>query len=149
MPVPPAAFAALRGDKRLVRGHIRHHDAAFTLADNRAARHTNHKVLPFFAVATRAAAVLPVFGFVFAFIAEIRKGRKIVVHLKHNVAAAPAVAAVRSAGRDIFFTVERNRAVAAVARFDLNFCNIYKHSLSLLNENLYTIIYLQTECILL
>ena len=149
MPVAPAAFAAFCGDKRLVRGHIRHHNTAFTLADNRAARHTNHKVLPFFAVAARTAAVLPVFGFVFAFIAEIRKGRKIVVHLKHDVAAAPTVAAVRSAGRDIFFTVERNRAVAAVARFNLNFCNIYKHSLSLLNENLYTIIYLQTECILL
>ena len=149
MPVPPAAFAALRGDKRLVRGHIRHHNTAFTFADNRAARHANYKVLPFFAVAARAAAVLPVFGFVFAFIAKIRQGRKIVVYLKHNIAAAPAVAAVRSAGRDIFFAVKRNRAVAAVARFDLNFCNIYKHSLSLLNENLYTIIYLQTECILL
>ena len=44
-----------------------------------------------------------------------------------TVAALAAVAAVRTAGSNIFFTVKRNCARAAVAGFDLNFCYIYKH----------------------
>jgi len=43
------------------------------------------------------------------------------------VAAASAVAAVRPARGHILFPVERHRAVAAVARFDVYFCGINEH----------------------
>ena len=66
--------------------------------------------------------------FVLALIAKVGQRGQIVVHLKHDVAAATAVAAVRSAGRNIFFTMKRDRAVAAVAGFDLDFCDIDKQN---------------------
>ena len=45
-----------------------------------------------------------------------------------------AVAAVRAARRDVFLAVKRDRAVAAVAGLDVNFCFIDKHGVPLLSS---------------
>ena len=79
--------------------------------------------LPLFAIAAATAAIFPALGGIFALIAEIRQGGEVVVHLKDNIAAPSAVAAVRPAGGHIFFPMERNGSIAAFARFDADFCN--------------------------
>ena len=53
------------------------------------------------------------------------------VNLKNNISAAPAIAAGRSALRDILLTMERNTAVAAVAGFNVDLYFIYKHEILL------------------
>ena len=126
--VAPAALAALCHHHGLVGRDVGNDKAAFGLFHQRAARHADDKVLRVFSVAARAAAVFAARRRILALIAEIHQGGKVWVGHKHNVAAAPAVAAVRPAGRHIFFPVERNGAVAALARLQEYFCGVDKHS---------------------
>jgi hypothetical protein len=60
-------------------------------------------------------------------VAVIGEGGNAVIGLKKDTAAAATVAAVWAAGSNILFPAERNRAVAAVTRFNMDFCLIYKH----------------------
>ena len=128
-PLPP--FATTTG---LVGRDVGNDKAAFGLFHQRAARHADDKVLRVFSVAARAAAVFAARRRILALIAEIHQGGKVWVGHKHNVAAAPAVAAVRPAGRHIFFPVERNGAVAALARLQEYFCGVDKHSFLLFSR---------------
>ena len=127
MPVAPAALAAFGGHKALCFAHIRHNGAAVCFFDYCAAGNFDFKVGSVFAVLFVSLSGQAVLCCIFSFVSEIRKRCKIVVNDENNVAALAAVAAVRAAGGNIFFTVKRNCARAAVAGFDLNFCYIYKH----------------------
>ena len=48
------------------------------------------------------------------------------IRLKNDISAPAAVAAIRAAGRHVFFPAEGNRAVPAVACFNSNFRNVYE-----------------------
>lgn len=133
MGVAPAASAALCGDKRLVRRHVRHQSARFVVKNERPLGHGDNQILARFSEAALRAARLSRRGGVFAFIAEIRQRVQPRVHLEHDVAAAPAVAAVGAARRDIFLAVKRHGAVAAVPRFHGDHCLVDKHTLHFLS----------------
>ena len=60
---------------------------------------------------------MPAFGFEMLAVTEINQCIQVGNGFKNNVAAASAVAAVRAAEFDIFFTPERTAAAAAVAGF--------------------------------
>ena len=128
MLVAPAALAALGADEGLVRGEVRHHRAAFGLFDDGAPGHADHQILALFAGLAAAGSVRAVFGGVFALVAEVGQGGQVVVRNEDDIAALAAVAAVRPAGGDVFFAVERHGPVAAVARFDFDIGRIYKHN---------------------
>ena len=128
MGISPTSSAALCGYKGFVIGHIGHYLSALHLAYYRSARNEYDKVFALFAVSSAARTGLTVGGFIFALIAKIRQCCKIVVNLKNNVSALAAVAAIRPSGGNIFFSVKRDCAVAAVARFNFNFRYIYKHN---------------------
>lgn len=59
---------------------------------------------------------------------EIEQGVEAFDGLKVDVAAPSAVAAVRAALGDVFLAAEADAAVAAVARLDVNFRLVNKHS---------------------
>jgi hypothetical protein len=48
-------------------------------------------------------------------------------HFEDHVAAAPAVAPVGSAARDVFLAAEVDHAIPALAGFNFDFCLIYEH----------------------
>jgi hypothetical protein len=76
----------------------------------------------------RAFAVVTALGFVFRVVAQVKQGVEGFVGFNPHVAAAPAVAAGRSAARHKLFAPESRDAVAAAAAAYLNFCAIYKQS---------------------
>ena len=115
MGVAPAAAAALCGNERGLFGHIRHNGVRLRLADYRSARNLDDKILAVFAAPTSAVAAFSVGSGVFSLVAEVREGREIIVNLEYDISALAAVAAVGTAGRDIFLAVESHRAVAAVS----------------------------------
>ena len=127
MGVAPAATAALGNYHRLRTGNIRHHEAGARLLHQGAPGHPDDEVRRVFAGAAGGAAVLADFGHVFALVAEIHQGGKVVIGHKDHVAAPAAVAAVGAAGRHKFFAVETHRAVAALAGLDGDLGHIYKH----------------------
>ena len=122
-----SSVAALCDDLWLVCGHIRHNSACFCITHYSSARNFYNKRRSALARAIARTAVLALLCGILSLIAEIYKGRKIVVHLKDNVSASAAVAAVRTARSHIFFTVKGNSSVTAIACFDLNFRLIDKH----------------------
>ena len=71
-----------------------------------------------------AGTVAAVFGDEFAVVAIIKQGGGAGVYLKHDVTAVPAVPAVGAPFCHIFLAVKRHGAVAAVPRFDIDFCMI-------------------------
>ena len=109
-------FVAARGHERLARGHVVHDRAAVRVAQQGAARHADVQALAHAAGAALALTVGAVGGHVFALVAKIHERGHVVIHFKDDVAAAPAVTAVRPAGSHVFLAVEGHRAVAAVAR---------------------------------
>ena len=105
-------------------------------ADQRAPRHTDDNILPVSAGAALGSAHLAGLGLILASETEIEQRGHMDVDGKNDVAALPAVAAVRSAGRDIFFPVKGHAAVAAAARFDQNVYDIDKHQVTSLHKML-------------
>ncbi len=136
MHVAPAAAAAARHNNRRVARNIGNHQTAFRIADYRPARYADHKIGRVFAAAPSAAPVLAVLRRVLAPITKIHQRGKIGIGSEYNIAAAAAVSAVRPARCDIFFPMERHRAVAAVARRDMNGCGINKHAYLLCQSRL-------------
>ena len=92
-------------------------------------------IVPVFAAAVFLAAFLPVSGFIFSDMAKIGQGIQAVVHHEDHIAAVPAVTAVGSACRHIFFTPERNVPVAALPASYINFRSVCKHSILLFIES--------------
>ncbi len=128
MRIAPAALAAFCHYMRLLIGNIGKDSAGAFLLDDSAEGHADDKILGIFTVAPAASAVFAALRGVFSLVTEIRKSREVGIRDKHNVAALSPIAAVGTACRDIFFTVKRHRAVAAVARFDAYISFIYKHT---------------------
>ena len=63
----------------------------------------------------------------FALVAESKQSIAAGVNAENNVSAPSAVAAVRSAVRDVFFTSEGDGSVTAVSRLDVYFYSVNKH----------------------
>ena len=116
--IAPAAPAALAEDIGLAAAHVLNDLIGFSVPHQRAPGDADHQVGAVLARLAAALTVHAVFCHVFALVAEVHQGGHVVVHLQDNGAALAAVAAVRAAGRHIFFAVERHCAVAAVARPD-------------------------------
>ena len=99
-------------------GQIRDHKAALGVLDDSAQRHLDDEILGIFAVAEACPALAALIGGVFALVAEIHQGGEVVVHDEDDITAAAAIAAVRAARGHEFFTMEADRAVAALARME-------------------------------
>ena len=128
MHVALASASALQNDNAAVlMGHVRDDFAGFSLTDNGALGNLYHKVLAVSAVTAVVSAGFSVLCTILADEAEIIERVQTVIHLKDQIAAATAVAAVRTAGRNEFFAPEADMAVTAVAGTDIDFCRISKH----------------------
>ena len=95
-----------------------HDRAGLGIAHYRAAGDLDIQRLSVLAVAALALTVHTVAGSVLALISEVHQRGHIIVNNKNNVAAAPAVASVGTAGRNILLAVKRYCAVPALAGVD-------------------------------
>ena len=77
--------------------------------------------------AVRAFAVPAAVGFEFAIVAVTQKSVVVGIRFKVNAAAMAAVAARRSAARDVLLPAKGYAAIAAVAGLDRYFCFVSKH----------------------
>ena len=102
-----------------------HQAAGFRIPDQGASRNPNLQIGSVLSRAAFALTVRSVGGSVFSLIAEVHQGRHVIIRNKDNASAAAAVSAVRSASRDIFFSVERDRTVSALSgvQMDSRFVN--------------------------
>ncbi len=126
MLVAPAALAAASRNKVLAVRHVVHYAAGLGIAHEGAARNADIQTV---AVLTRAALALTVravSGNVLALVSEVHQRGHVIVNDENDIAAAAAVAAVGTAGRNILFAMERDRAVAAVAGLYRYSCFINK-----------------------
>ena len=117
-----AAAALCDGDRGVV-GQVRNDKAALGILDDGAQRHLDDKVLRVFAVAQAGAALAALRGHILALIAEVHQGGQVIVHHKDDIAAAAAVAAVRTALRNELLAAEASGTIAAFAalNFDIGF----------------------------
>ena len=127
MAIAPAAAAAARRHKRLIAGHIRHQAAGLIIVQQGAARHPYNAILSGAAGTALGAAIAAGGCHIFALVAEIRQRVHPVIRHKHHTAATAAIAAVRATGRHIFFPMEGDCTIAAVAGLDLDDRFIHKH----------------------
>jgi hypothetical protein len=127
MRIAPAAFAAVSDYYRLVAAYVGDNTPAAAVADDSPLRHFYSNIFGVFPRAIAAAAVFTVLRKIFPFITKILKRREISVGDKDNIAALPAVTAVRTTGVNIFLTVKTHRTDSAAARFYGNAGFIYKY----------------------
>ena len=113
--VAPAAPAALAQNVGLLVAHVLDDLVGLGVPDQSTPGNADDHIRAVLAGFSGTLTVHAVGGHVLTFIAEVHQGGQIVVHLQDDGAALAAVAAVRAAGRHIFFTVERYHAIAAVA----------------------------------
>ena len=111
-----SALSPLGDNNRLVSRNIRYYSACFGIFYDGSSGYVYYHVGSRLAAAPLSPAVLTVFGVVLSFVAEIDQRGKVVVGAKQYRAAPSSVAAVRTARRDVFFTVEAYRTIAAVSR---------------------------------
>ena len=104
--------------------------AGVAVPDQRPQRDLDDGIRAVLAEAALGAAGLAVLGGIFPLIAKVQQRGHVGVGDKDDIAAPAAVAAVRPAGRHIFFPVEADVAIAAAARPDPDLRNIYKHIFS-------------------
>jgi hypothetical protein len=93
---------------------------AVLLVDLRADRHLEHDIAAVGAVAVLAHAVTAALRLVMLLEAVVDQGVEPLDRARHDVAAAPAVAAAGAAAGDEFFAAEGETAVAAVAGLDFD-----------------------------
>ena len=118
MQIPFTSVAALQNEFGLtVFIHVANNLTRRGVFYDRSERYVYIYVFAVFAVALVSAALAAVFGNVFAFIHKVDKAGTVPVRNEINTAALAAVAAVGSAVGNAFIPHERNRSVAAVARF--------------------------------
>ena len=121
MGVAEAAVAACGHDDALARPReVGDHRARSLLEHLRADRHLQHRVGAAAARPVLAHAVYAGLGLEMLLIAKVDQRVEAVRALNHDVAAAPAVAAVGAAELDEFLAPERDAAGAAVARPDID-----------------------------
>ena len=109
------------------RGEVRDGFAGVFVVGDRAYRHEQSHVVAGMAGAIRAFAVAAAVGFEFAVVAIAQQRVVVWIGFKVDAAAGAAIAAGRSAARNIFFATERNTTVAAVAGFYIDFGFINEH----------------------
>ena len=117
--VAPAAASAAAGDEVAAGAHVVHDGAGVRVADDRSGRDAQHNALAVLARAALGAAGSAVAGGELALVAEVHQRVHVRVGAEDDVAAAPAVAAVRASGRDVLLAVEGDGAVAALAGLDV------------------------------
>ena len=116
MEVAEAAVAALGDHDALARlGHVGEHRAALLVEDLRPDRHFQDRVGAAPAGAIAAHPVHAGLGLEMLLVAKVDERVEAVRAFDHDVAAAPAVAAVGAAELDEFLAPERDRARPAVA----------------------------------
>ena len=116
MGVAEAAVAALGDHHALARlGQVGEHRAALLVEHLRSDRDFQHRVGAAPAGAIAAHPVHAGLGLEMLLVAKVDQRVEAVGAFDHDVAAAPAVAAVRAAELDEFLAPERDRARAAVA----------------------------------
>ena len=119
--VAQAPATALRDLRALaVVGEVGEALAAVGVGHHRAHRHAQHDVLAALAVLVGTAAVLAALRAEQPRVAILDQRVDVAVGDDEDAAAAPAVAAVRAAARDVLLAPERHRAVAAVAGVHLD-----------------------------
>ena len=120
----PAAF---RHHQTLtVFGHIAH-GLAGALVDNPGAdRHFYRHVFTTLTGTVAALAILPTFGAERFFKTVVDQGVQVLVRFQPDIAAITAIAAVRTAFRNILFAAEAYATIAAVTCYDQDRCFIYK-----------------------
>src|SRR5208283_461075 len=107
---------ALRDDRGVTRHHqVRQRRAAFLVEDDRAGGNSHDDIVGAVAVLFLAAAGFAVFRDQTRLIFEIEQRREAFIDLEDYAAAAPAVAARRSAERPVFLAQKRDCTVAALA----------------------------------
>ena len=125
--VAKAAVAAAHQRALDVRfAHVEKHAARGAFLDHRAYRHFDDHVRAGLARAAVGQAVHAVFGEELALEAEVHQRVHALGGKELHVPATAAVAAVRAAGLHVFFPVEGDAAVAAVARLDRDVDDVYK-----------------------
>ena len=103
-----------------------HQAAGLRIPDQGASRNPNLQIGSVLSRAAFALAVRAVGGSVFSLITEVHQGRHIIIRDKDNASATAAVSSVRTAGRDVFFSVERDRTVSALSGVQVDSCFINK-----------------------
>ena len=125
--VAKAAVAAAHQRALDVRfAHVEKHAAGGALLDHRTHRHFDDHVRAGLAASAVGHAVHAVFGEELAPEAEVHQRVHALGGEELHVPAAAAVAAVRAAGLHVFFPVEGDAAVAAVARLDRDVDDVHK-----------------------
>ena len=92
--------------------------------------HLEHQILARGAVHAAALAVRAALGLEMVRDTVVDQRRHAGIGLKHDVAAVPAVAAVRTAFRNVSLAAKRHAASAAVAAFHVNAYFIDKHDVT-------------------
>ena len=128
MLVAPAALTATGNDELFTVGHIVHNAAGLGVTDERTAGDTDVQTLAVLAGAALALTVHAIACDIFALVSKVHQRGHIIINNKDNIAASAAVAAIGAACCDILLTVERDCAVAAVARLNGDPCLINKRS---------------------
>ena len=124
--VAQAAEASLSCNEAGARhGEVREHLPALVPHDG-AHRHLEHEVLPARAIAPIAGAVRAARRLQVRAVLKVEQGVHLRGHLKDDVAAVPAVAAVGAAKGLELLAVDGRAAMAAVARLEVQGCAINK-----------------------
>ncbi len=125
MRVAEAAIAARRDQRALPRMHeVGQKRLVVFREDLRSGRHLQHGILARRARSVRAHAMLAITGCMMLLIAEIDQRIVVLDAFGPDATAPAAIAAVGSAEFDKLLTPEREAAIAAVSRPNVNFCLI-------------------------
>ena len=115
MRIAAAAPAALCHSDRCVVGQVCNDQTRSRILDDRAQRHLDDQIFGICTVAQPGTALAAFGCSILALIAEVHQRAEVIIHHKDDVAALAAVAAVRAACGHELFTMEADRAVAALA----------------------------------
>ena len=125
--VAPAAASALAEHVFLGVCHIEDYLTGINVADESSLGYGDDNVGAGLAVLLATHTVCAVLGHEFSLVSEGEKGVRALVNAEDYIAAATAVAAVGTARGDVFFSMEGNGTVTAVACLNINFYIVDKH----------------------
>ena len=131
MNIAASASAALCSNKLIsVVAEILHQKSCLLIDDKSTDRHLDIQVLTLLAVAFSLHSVLAVLSLILPLVIEVHQSPEIAVGNKNNTAAVTAVAAVRTAVRNVRVASECDCAVAALTGYYCNFRSVYEHIFS-------------------
>ena len=126
--IAAAAAPTLRHDELLPGfGQVGQQFSRVGVAHQRPRRHGQAQIGPVGARAVGAAAVVAPLGAVVYVVLEVEERVQPKIDIEHDVAAAPAGAAIGPATRHILLLAERHHPVAAAACLRIDSCSIIKH----------------------